>query len=82
MKKILSLALLAMLATGAQAEEKKDSAASNKPVFTTIKEIPVTSMKDQNRSGTCWDYSTLSYFEAGSNAFPRLTLRRLAEQLQ
>jgi aminopeptidase C len=64
MKKILSLALLAMLATGAQAEEKKDSAASNKPVFTTIKEIPVTSMKDQNRSGTCWDYSTLSYFEA------------------
>jgi len=64
MKKFLSLALLAMMAMGAQAEEKKDSAASNKPVFTIIKEIPVTSMKDQNRSGTCWDYSTLSYFEA------------------
>ena len=64
MKKILSLALLAMMAMGAQAEEKKDSAASNKPVFTTIKENPITSMKDQNRSGTCWNYSTLSYFEA------------------
>ena len=64
MKKFLSLALLAMLAMGAHAEEKKDSAASNKPVFTIIKEIPITSMKDQNRSGTCWDYSTLSYFEA------------------
>ena len=64
MKKILTFALLAMIATGAQAEEKKDSANKNKPVFTVIKEIPITSIKDQNRSGTCWDYSTLSYFEA------------------
>jgi aminopeptidase C len=63
MKKLFSIALLAIMAIGVQAEEK-DSAKSNKPVFTTIKEIPVTSMKDQNRSGTCWDYSTLSYFEA------------------
>ena len=64
MKKILSLALLAMMAMGAQAEEKKDSAASTKPVFTIVKEIHITSIKDQNRSGTCWNYSTLSYFEA------------------
>ena len=64
MKKILTFALLAMLATGAQAEEKKDSAQSNKPVFTIIKQIPITSVKDQNRSGTCWDYSTISFFEA------------------
>ena len=63
MKKLFSIALLAIMAIGVQAEEK-DSVKSNKPVFTTIKEIPVTSMKDQNRSGTCWDYSTLSYFEA------------------
>ena len=40
-----------------------DSVPSNKPVFTTVKEIPITSIKDQNRSGTCWDYSTLSFFE-------------------
>ena len=64
MKKLMTLALLALLSLGAQAEEKKDSAASNKPVFTTIKENPITSIKDQNRSGTCWDYSTLSFFEA------------------
>ena len=64
MKKLMTLALLATMALGAQAEEKKDSANSNKPVFTTIKENPITSMKDQNRSGTCWDYSTLSFFEA------------------
>ena len=64
MKKIMTLALLALMSLGAQAEEAKDSAASNKPVFTTIKENPITSIKDQNRSGTCWCYSTLSFFEA------------------
>lgn len=37
---------------------------SLKPVFTTIKEIPITSVKNQARSGTCWNYSTLSFFEA------------------
>ena len=62
MKKVLTLALLALLATGANAKPKK--AASNKPVFTVVKENPITSIKDQNRSGTCWAYSTLSYFEA------------------
>lgn len=64
MKKILTLALLACIAAGANAEEKKDSVNSNKPVFTTIKENKITSIKDQNRSGTCWDYSTLSFFES------------------
>ena len=64
MKKLLSLALLAMMAIGAQAQEQKDSADSKKPVFTTIKELPITSIKDQNRSGTCWAYSTLSFFES------------------
>lgn len=63
MKKIFTLALLAVLALNANAEEKKDE-NKNKPVFTTIKANPITSVKDQNRSGTCWDYSTLSFFEA------------------
>jgi len=65
MKKLLTIALVAMIALGAQAAKKKEATKpSNKPVFTTIKENPITSMKDQNRSGTCWDYSTLSFFEA------------------
>lgn len=63
MKKILTLALLAVFAMSANAAKPKKAASSNKPVFTTIKENPITSIKDQNRSGTCWDYSTLSYFE-------------------
>ena len=65
MKKILTFALMAMIALSASAAKKKEADKNaNKPVFTTIKEIPVTSMKDQNRSGTCWDYSTISFFEA------------------
>ena len=65
MKKILTFALMAMVALSASAAKKKAPAKDkNKPVFTTIKENPITSIKDQNRSGTCWDYSTLSFFEA------------------
>lgn len=63
MKKAIVLALLAVSTLGAHAE-KKDSVIPNKPVFTVIKKNPITSIKDQNRSGTCWDYSTLSYFES------------------
>ena len=63
MKKIFTLALLAVFALGANAKGKK-TVNKNKPVFTTIKANPITSVKDQNRSGTCWDYSTLSFFEA------------------
>ena len=65
MKKSLTLALAVMMALSASAAKKKTSAKdANKPVFTTIKENPITTIKDQNRSGTCWDYSTLSFFEA------------------
>ena len=63
MKKVIVLALLAVCTLGAHAE-KKDSVNPNKPVFTVVKKNPITSIKDQNRSGTCWDYSTLSYFES------------------
>ena len=69
MKKFLTLTVM-MLTTAcmmAQTEtkaEKKDSVNPNKPVFTVIKENPITSIKNQARSGTCWNYSTLSFFEA------------------
>ena len=63
MKKLFSVMLLAILSIGTHAEVK-DSVNKNKPVFTTIKENKITSIKDQNRSGTCWAYSTLAYFES------------------
>ena len=64
MKKILTFALVALMSLSASAAQKKAPAKNaNKPVFTIIKENPITSIKDQNRSGTCWDYSTISFFE-------------------
>ncbi len=65
MKKIIALALVALVASGASAKSKKQAKVDpNKPVFTVVKQNPITSIKDQHRSGTCWAYSTLSYFEA------------------
>ena len=42
-------------------EDKKEGEGFK---FTTIKELPVTSVKDQNQAGTCWCYSSLAFFEA------------------
>ncbi len=63
MKKLFLMALVALVAIGANAQDKKKE-NPNKPVFTVVKENKITSIKNQSRSGTCWDYSTLSYFEA------------------
>ena len=32
--------------------------------FTVVKELPITSVKNQASSGTCWCYSTLSFLES------------------
>ncbi len=48
---------LAMLGTSAVAQEEGF-------VFTTVKSNPITSVKNQNRSGTCWAYSSLGFFES------------------
>lgn len=58
MRKILLFALLIFSAT--TFAQNRQSA----PVFTTIKANPITSVKDQNRSGTCWDYATCGFLES------------------
>ena len=32
--------------------------------FTTVKANPITPVKNQSRSGTCWDYATIGFVEA------------------
>ena len=58
---LLAAAMLLSVPTFAQeAEEKEDDGYK----FEVIKELPMTPVKDQNRAGTCWCYSTLGFFEA------------------
>ena len=64
MKKTLLLAALSITATGLAAQETNQPQETAGFEFTTVKEIPITSIKDQNRAGTCWCYSTLSFIEA------------------
>lgn len=46
----------------AQEEQKEEKEEGY--IFTDIKVLPVTSVKDQNAAGTCWCYSGLAFFEA------------------
>ncbi len=65
MKKVLLIAAAACLfGTGAMAQEKKAETKQDTVKFTVVKENPITSIKDQNQSGTCWCFSTLSFFES------------------
>ena len=51
--------------TGTQALAKTDKKDDdNLYKFSTIKENPITSIKNQNVSGTCWCFSTLSFLES------------------
>ena len=63
MRKIILFGAFVALSSSlfAQIAERQ---APKKPEFTVIKEIPITSVKNQARSGTCWNYSTLSFFES------------------
>ncbi|MGN0233020.1 MAG: aminopeptidase C [Bacteroidaceae bacterium] len=65
MRKLIILAAVALLASPVMAEKKKkEEEKKDTLVFTTVIANPVTSIKNQNSSGTCWAYSSLAFLES------------------
>ena len=64
MKKALLIGLICLIGPiGLMAEEsQKDSIEGWQ--FTTIDSVAITPVKDQNRSGTCWCFSTIAFLES------------------
>ena len=57
---ILNVLLFATVLIPVAAQETKSE--SNQ--FTTVKELPITGIRDQANSGTCWSYSAIGFIEA------------------
>ena len=63
MKKTILFVVMAFVALGLSAKKKEKSEDAGFK-FTVVKENPITSVKNQNRAGTCWCYSTLAFIES------------------
>ena len=64
MNKIITLVALVLCFGNVSAKSPKNKKADEGFVFTTVKECPITSIKNQNRSSTCWSFSAVGFLEA------------------
>jgi len=58
MRKLIAVALIAICGLTTVAAQESEY------VFTPVKELKITPIQNQNRTGTCWCFSTLSFIES------------------
>ncbi|MBP7506511.1 MAG: aminopeptidase [Prolixibacteraceae bacterium] len=63
-KGLITLLFLLFTLNVLKAQENNDSQDKSGYKITDVISIPVTSIKDQNKSSTCWSYSSLSFLES------------------
>ncbi|MDR1793421.1 MAG: aminopeptidase [Bacteroidales bacterium] len=61
MRKVFVLAVALTIGSMSAVVRAQDSIAYK---FTDVKRLPATSIKSQDRAGTCWSWSTISYLES------------------
>lgn len=64
MKKFFVSALMLAFALSSVSARIKKKTEDEGYVFTTVKELKITPVKNQNRTGTCWCFSTLGFLES------------------
>ncbi len=72
MKKFLFILSLAVVSASAAAQPRQ-AVKFPEYQFTTVKANPVTSVKNQFNSGTCWAFSAISFFESEAIRLGKIT---------